>query len=212
MQFTWPVSTEEKIQGEGMIRKQNIPIGVNDGGGTNDMQCRAKQAGMAAHESNKAMRRPSTIWVAAISAIALAAMTFPSTASATLGGDVTTVEGDRARMEATLRTTSKQLYTVHEIHAANNVIVREFVSSAGKVFGVAWEGPTRPDLRQVLGTYFDQFTKAAQEQKAQRAGRAPLVIQEPGFVLMMGGHARAFAGRAYVPGMVPAGVQLEELR
>ena len=144
--------------------------------------------------------------------VALAAMMHPSSAYAALGGDVTSVESDRAKMEASVQVTSKQLYAVHEMHAPNGVVVREFVSSAGKVFGVAWQGPARPDLRQILGTYFDVFTKAAQSQRVRTVGRAPLLIQQPGFVLQMGGHPRAFVGRAYVPQMVPAGVQAQELR
>ena len=156
-------------------------------------------------------RRPA-IWAALAMGIALVAMSDPSPVSGALGGDATSVESDRAKMEATLRTTSRQLYTIHEMQAANNVVVREFVSPGGKVFGVAWQGASRPDLKQLLGTYFDQFNEAAKSQKTQRAGRAPLIIQQPGLVLEMGGHARSFFGRAYVPQMVPAGVRIEEVR
>jgi Protein of unknown function (DUF2844) len=153
-----------------------------------------------------------SIWATLAMGIALLTMADPSPALGALGGDVTSVESDRAKMEASLRTTSKQLYTIHEIQAPNNVVVREFVSPAGKVFGVAWQGPSRPDMRQLLGAYFDQFNEAAKNQQAQRVGRGPLIIQQPGFVLQMGGHARSFSGRAYIPQMVPAGVQIEELR
>ena len=152
------------------------------------------------------------IWMTLALGIVLAGMMRPSLAYGALGGDVTSVESDRAKMEASAQVTSKQLYAIHEMHAPNGVVVREFVSPAGKVFGVAWQGPTRPDLRQVLGTYFDAFTKAVQTQKVRTVGRAPLLIQQPGFVLQMGGHPRAFVGRAYVPQMVPTGVQAEELR
>lgn len=158
------------------------------------------------------MWRSLIIWTSLSVVIALAAMVNPASVLGALGGDVSSVEADRAKMEATLQTTSRELYTVHELHAANNVVVREFVSPQGKVFGVAWQGPARPDLQQLLGTYFNQYTEAVQNQKAKRVGRGPLLIQEPGFVLQMGGHARALVGRAYVPQMVPAGVHVEELR
>ena len=152
------------------------------------------------------------VWASLTIAIAVAAMTSPLPALANLGGDVTTVEADRAKMEATLQTKSRQLYTIHEMHTANNTTVREFVSPAGKVFGVAWEGASRPDMQQLLGNYFDQYTQAAHAQSAKRVGRGPLLIQQPGFVLQMGGHMRALVGRAYIPQLVPAGVQIEELR
>lgn len=158
------------------------------------------------------VRRRLTLWAGLMVGMALAGMTNPSPVFATLGSDVTSVEADRAKMEATLQTTSKQLYTVHEMHTANNVTVREFVSPAGKVFGVAWEGTSRPDMKLLLGAYFDQYTQAAQKQEANRVRRGPLLIHEPGFVLQMTGHMRALTGRAYIPQLVPTGVRIEELR
>jgi len=143
----------------------------------------------------------------------LAGMADPFSARASLGGDVTSVHDDQAKLQASLQTTSKDLYSIHEMRAPNGVVVKEFVSPAGRVFGVAWQGPTRPDMRQVLGAYFDPFTKAVQAQKEQHVVmRGPLTVQLPGLVVEMGGHMRAFTGRAYVPQMVPAGVRAEELR
>jgi Protein of unknown function (DUF2844) len=151
-----------------------------------------------------------TIWAPLTVAIAFAVIADPRPLSASLGGDVTSVEADRAKMQASVQTTSKEGYEIHEMHATNNVVVREFVASSGKVFGVAWQGPIRPDLQQLLGSYFDTFTQAAQ--KAHKAGRRQLLVTQPGLVVQMGGHARAFVGRAYVPEMIPAGVRSEEIQ
>jgi hypothetical protein len=115
-------------------------------------------------------------------------------------------------MQASLQTSSKNGYEIHEMHAQNNVVVREFVSSAGKVFGVAWQGPTRPDLQQLLGSYFQQFSQAAQAQKAQHRGRGPLVVNEAGLVVQLAGHPRFFTGTAYVPQLLPAGVDAKEIQ
>jgi hypothetical protein len=144
-------------------------------------------------------------------AVATAAFVVPRPLCASLGGDVSTVQSDQARMQATLRTTSKDLYSIHEMQAPNNIVVREFVSSAGKVFGVAWQGPSRPDLQQLLGPYFAAFTQAIQAQK-KRGGHPPLIVQEDGLVVRLGGHPRAFVGKAYVPQMVPSGVTAEEIQ
>jgi hypothetical protein len=152
------------------------------------------------------------IWMMVAIWVGFAALADPFSASASLGGDVTSVQADQAKMQASLQTTSKDLYSIHEIHVPNDIVVREFVSPAGSVFGVAWQGAARPDLRQLLGAYFDSFAKAAQTQKAQRVGRGPLVIQQAGLVVEMGGHARSFFGRAYDPRMVPSGVPAEEIR
>jgi len=87
--------------------------------------------------------------------------------------------------------------------------VKEYVSPAGMVFAVCWQGPSLPDLRQVLGRYFEQYTEAA---RTQRAGPGPRVTQQPGLVVETGGHMRAYFGRAYVPQMLPRGVLAEEIQ
>jgi hypothetical protein len=132
--------------------------------------------------------------------------------SASLGGDVTSVQADQAKLQGSLRTTSANAYNVHEIQASTGVAVREYVSPAGKVFAVTWKGPFHPDLQQVLGAYFEQYTQAAQAQRATRRGRRPLLIQEPGWVVQISGHMRGFLGKAYVPQMMPAGVRAEDLQ
>ncbi len=134
-------------------------------------------------------------------------------AFAGLGDDVTSVEADQAHMQGTLRTTQTQAYTVHEIQAPTGIVVREYVSPAsGKVFGVAWKGPWPPDMRQILSNYFSQYQQAAQAQANSHAGRKPLVIQQPGLVVQAGGHMRSFAGRAYIPDLVPQGMLAEAIR
>jgi len=115
-------------------------------------------------------------------------------------------------MQGTLRTTSGDLYTVHEIQAATGVAIKEYVSPAGKVFAITWQGPFQPDLRQLLGTYFDQYAQAVQAQRAHRRGHGPLLIQQPGLVVQIAGHMRSFMGKVYVPEMLPAGVHAEDLR
>ena len=131
---------------------------------------------------------------------------------ASLGGDAASVQADQVHMQGSRRTMVAKSYTVHEIQAATGTVVREFVSSEGKVFGVAWQGPWPPDMRQVLGSYFDQFVQAARSRGGARMGRRPLVINQPGLVVQTGGHMRAFAGRAYVPEMLPSGVGAENIQ
>jgi len=125
-----------------------------------------------------------------------------ASAWAELGGSVSSVQTDQERMKGSVRVMPANAFTVHEIQTPSGTKVREFVSPAGTVFGVAWEGPWMPDLRQLLGPYFDQFVKAAQENK--RRGRGPLSIESNGLVVQTSGHARSFFGRAYlVPSMPP---------
>ena len=138
----------------------------------------------------------------------LLALAFPAWAS--LGGNVTSVQNDKAHLKGTLRSTATQQYVKHEIQVPSGQLVREFVSPDGTVFGVAWEGPSQPDLQQVLGSYFDPVKQAVAAQ--QRHGHGPISVETSGFVFQQGGHARSFHGRAYVPSMVPQGVDVTEIQ
>ena len=136
----------------------------------------------------------------------------PATALGELGGTLDSIQADQQRMRAEAQIQPSQDYTVHEIKAPTGTVVREYVSSSGRVFGVAWQGPFVPDLRQLLGSYFEQYSRAAQAQRASRVGRQPLNIQEEGLVVQTSGHMRAYAGRAYDPGLLPSGVSANVIR
>jgi len=131
-------------------------------------------------------------------------------ALAALGEDVASVESDRAHLKAAAaRTQSTQNYTVHELQGANGLVIREYVSPAGTVFAVAWNGPQMPDLRQLFGAYFSVYQQAA---KAKRAGRGPLHIDQSDLVVHSGGHMRAFSGMAYLPQLLPPDVAISDIK
>jgi hypothetical protein len=90
--------------------------------------------------------------------------------------------------------------------------VKEYVSPAGKVFAITWRGPFIPNMQQLLGTYFDQYAQAAKAQRESHYGHRPLNIQQPDLVFQNGGHMHSYFGRAYVPGMVPQGVNVDALQ
>jgi hypothetical protein len=133
-------------------------------------------------------------------------------AFAALGGDESSVHTDQAHMKASIKSTAGPTYTTHEIKTPAGNIVREFVSGDGRVFAVAWRGPSMPPMQQILGSYFQQFSAGAQAHHAAHVGRRPLNIQQPGLVVHSNGHPRGFFGKAYVPGMLPAGVSADEIR
>ena len=140
-------------------------------------------------------------------------LVMPHVALASLGGDQPTVDADRNSMRgALLRIARSDAYTLHEMQSPTGVLVREYVTANGKVFAVAWDGPWTPDLRQLLGTYFDRYQQDVQRRRQQRRGRGPLSIEESDFIVQSGGHAQAFAGRAWLPALLPSGVQLDAIR
>jgi hypothetical protein len=148
----------------------------------------------------------SKLW---LTSLALVSMLVSVPAAATLGEDVSSVRVDQAQMQGTLQVTSAAKFAVHEIQLPSGTAVKEYVSPAGMVFAVSWKGPWLPDLRQVLGRYFEQYTEAA---KTQGGGPGPSVTQQPGLVVQSGGHMRAFFGRAYAPQMLPRGVLAEDIQ
>ncbi|MCL5006498.1 MAG: DUF2844 domain-containing protein [Acidobacteria bacterium] len=129
---------------------------------------------------------------------------------AVLGEYENSVPSDQQRMHAQLRQVAGQGYTVSQLRSTNGQEVREYVSPAGLVFGVAWQGPTMPDLRQLLGSYFPQLQQAAQSPRRRRGG--PLVVKNKDFILVSGGHMRSFHGFAYVPSLLPANVPAEVVK
>lgn len=135
-------------------------------------------------------------------------------AHASLGGDSASIEADRLRMNvkhaARLTASSTGSYTVNETTLLSGTLIRQYVSSAGVVFAVAWSGPFMPDLRQLLGPHFD--TMVAQQAKQTHAGHRLFSLHEPGLVIESGGHPRSFVGRAYLPGALPAGVNVQEIQ
>ena len=144
-------------------------------------------------------------------AFLIAASPFP--ASATLGSDVTTVNEDRAKMQGALMSiTRNDRFEVHELQASNGTKVREYVSSTGTVFAVSWEGPWMPDLRQVLGPYFDAYQRTVPAVRNARRSHGPMTFRSGDLVVQIGGHPRAFAGRAYIQRLMPQGLQAETIR
>jgi hypothetical protein len=131
-------------------------------------------------------------------------------ADAALGGDLASVEKDKAELEGELSSQARADYVVHELQVSNGGTVREFASPTGTVFGVAWSGPFLPDMTQLMGRYFDTYARAAAQ--SHRRGRAPLVLHLPGLEFVNSGHPRSFHGHAYVPELVPAGVDASEIR
>ncbi|SCK08483.1 Protein of unknown function [Variovorax sp. HW608] len=134
----------------------------------------------------------------------------PVEAAAALGGPASSVAVDQAHMKATLQEEAGSVYTLYEMTTPSGTIVREFVSSAtGQVFAVTWQGPFMPDLKQVLGEHFATLVDATGK---GRIGRSNASVNRPEVAIHSGGHMRAFAGKAYLPGQLPEGVGVEDIR
>jgi hypothetical protein len=128
---------------------------------------------------------------------------------AALGQPAESVESDRRVLQGEIRSSALQGYTLHEIIRPDGTLVREFVSPAGIVFAVSWQGPSLPNLAQLLGKYFPQF------QQAVRSGvrrRGPIVVRSGTLVVESSGHMRAFHGRAYLTSHWPDNLTKEVVK
>ena len=138
----------------------------------------------------------------------LIAAWLPAVAFAALGEPETGIEAERAATGATHVVRRAALYTVHELTLQSGTTVREFASLDGTVFAVSWSGPFLPDLRALLGSHFGALTAA---NRTQPLNHSQLQLDEPAMVVHSEGRLRAFAGQAYLPGQLPAGVSVDEL-
>jgi hypothetical protein len=143
--------------------------------------------------------------------LVLALPAWAAPACAGLGGDAAGVLGDASALHAAVSALSLQQYDIREIAAESRMRLREYLNRDGIVFAVDWSGPVMPDLQRLLGPYFEEYTTALAALKSPGRHRS-VRIASSGLVVESGGHLRAYAGRAYLPALVPAGVSMSDLR
>jgi uncharacterized protein DUF2844 len=131
-------------------------------------------------------------------------------AFASLGGNTDSVLADRDLAQGTLQISAAVGYSVHEITTSSGTTVREYLTPAGKVFGVAWRGPFMPDLHQFLGAYYAQYEQAAAA--APHVGHRHLSVELPTLVVHSNGRMRAFYGRAWAPDLIPQNVSADDIK
>jgi hypothetical protein len=90
--------------------------------------------------------------------------------------------------------------------------VRATTFGDGTVFGLAWNGPQMPNLNDLLGTYFPQYLAGVQAARAVRGGHGPVAVDQDSLVVHSGGHMGAFAGQAWLPQALPAGVSGSDIQ
>lgn len=145
-----------------------------------------------------------------IAALLLRTLSFAGPAGAALGGPIVAPATPESMQAKTApRAMPASGYSTHELTTPAGTVVRQFAAADGRVFAVTWSGPSMPDLRQLLGTYFDDF---AGKRDPARGGHAQRNLENADLVVQSGGRMRAFTGRAYLPSKLPAGVVINDLR
>ncbi len=132
-------------------------------------------------------------------------------ALAALGESADSIASDRKSLSAERGAAiTRDGYTIQTIRSEATT-VREYISSAGVVFGIAWNGMSHPDLTQLLGAYFREFQDALR-QTPHKPGRRHLQVKSNHIVVEKWGHMRNLQGRAYVPSLIPQGVNVDEIK
>lgn len=135
-----------------------------------------------------------------------------TTASAKLGGSVSSVTADRGRMAISMNSVAMGRYTRHDLKRPNGGAVREFTNADGTVFAVTWSGPGKPDLQTLLGPYFSTFQASSVSTARQMHSlRRPPQVAQRDLQIQAGGHMGWFHGVAYIPSLAPAGFSVGDL-
>jgi hypothetical protein len=131
-------------------------------------------------------------------------------AHAGLGGDVAGALADGSEMHGVVNSITLAKYDIEEITADTGMRMREYVNRDGVVFAVSWAGPVLPDLQRLLGAHYVEYTTALAALNHPGLHRS-LRMALPELIVESSGHLRAYAGRAYLPALVPAGVPAADL-
>jgi hypothetical protein len=140
--------------------------------------------------------------------IALAtAMLLPLISYAALGGAPNAGSSAPKAARSLLQNTAA--YSVQTSVDADGVTLREYTLPNNVVFAVTWQGPVRPDMTALLGSYFQRFVSAGE---ARPHGTGPMIERSGDLVIQSAGRPGNLFGKAYVPRLVPAGVSIDDLQ
>lgn len=133
---------------------------------------------------------------------------------ATLGGDSSTIAADNralASIVSNVVTTSSinNGYTVSSIKTTDNHTITEYTSSNGKVFCVTWKGRSYPKFSQILGSDSSQLKSANKTSKTMTSSNN---ITGKDFVFTQSGIPGMLSGRACKPSLVPANINVNNLK
>lgn len=150
----------------------------------------------------------------------------PSAARATLGEPAASVDADAAQMNATAganpahpmpglsvqNAPASANFTVEQLTTPDGAVVSEYVGQSGTVFAVTWRGPTPPNVATLLGTYFKQYSRAADNGAPSPFGLHTSSVHASDVTVETAGHMGFMWGRAYLPARMPAGVSPSEIK
>jgi hypothetical protein len=130
-------------------------------------------------------------------------------AAATLGGDGASIKLNQQHLGAAHKVEVLAAGERHELRLPSGTVVQQYLSPKGTVYAVSWHGQRPPNLQELLGSYFPQLS--TRNPGRRRTGHHQLNVSGEDLMVQSSGHNRSFSGRAWVPSLVPAGVDVATL-
>ncbi|HEY8270189.1 MAG TPA: DUF2844 domain-containing protein [Pseudobdellovibrionaceae bacterium] len=128
---------------------------------------------------------------------------------ATLGEVINSPSTTLSTNNSSQKISTSGKFITHEYEKDGNTI-REYASESGVVFAVSWRGISKPDLNTLFGSYFNEYKQALDEVPKQY-GVKTISMKTAKMMVRRGGRMRDPRGFAYIPSMVPEGVNIEGL-
>lgn len=116
--------------------------------------------------------------------------------------------GIGAKSTAAFAVTAKNYASIEKI--TGTLTIRQFIAADGTIFAITWQGSAHPNLENLLGQYAAEYRKNRAQASATQ-GRARR-YRSQNIVVEFSGHMRNLRGRAYAPRLIPAGINVDEIR
>lgn len=146
--------------------------------------------------------------------LALCLFLVPHFAFAALGEMTDSINNERLAIHSDeIRSKNVGKFVIHEIQ--NQAIkIDEYATPDGRIFALVWKGMSSPDLKPLLGPYFDDFKAALDKASSTvRRFRAPFrTIHGARVVVERWGRPRHLNGRLYALELFPSGVTPNDIR
>ncbi|MBM4251531.1 MAG: DUF2844 domain-containing protein [Deltaproteobacteria bacterium] len=101
-------------------------------------------------------------------------------------------------------------YTVYEL-SDGTLTIREYADKDGKIFAVAWDALSHPDLSLLLGTYFDDFSVSVTHGGRPYGRPSQSEVRGEHVTVIKWGHMRAAHGKAYLHSDLPSDLKPEAI-